>query len=214
MQNLRSFGLIQTVKISTQDLDRILEIRSKSERVEKHTGVVNYRYSKKEMNWLVEKLGLTGTITGGNFFETVNPFHVHTDTGKAKDLGNLKPKWNIVVPLSEQEDFNTVIFNQQWNGDASHFMIGSIYKYWPDPVYNLRKTDYTGVEGLTSIPFDEDDYLNYLTHLPYETVQGLSIKKVIPWSIGEVLIFDSTLLHCSSKFDGIKSGLTVLVSNV
>lgn len=206
--------MIRLTPLKENAIEKILEIEKHSERVEKHHGVVNHKFSKKEFNWLLEDLEINGTITGGNFFETPNPFHVHTDTGKKEELGNLNPKYNIVIPLTESEDHNTVIFDQQWHGDASHFMVGSIYKYWPDPVYNLRKNSYHGVKNITDFNFDVVKYRSYLKHLPYETVQGLSIKKVVPWKIGEALIFDSTLLHCGSYFQGIKKGLTILVSDV
>jgi hypothetical protein len=207
--------MIRVYDISDEVYARIENhLANDTTRVEKHNGVVNYKYSKESIRWLLDDLDLKGTITGGNYFETVNPFHVHTDTGKREELGDLKPKYNIVVPMAEDPSFNTVIFDQQWHGDASHFLVGSIYKYWPDPVYNLRKTDYEGVENLTSLPFNEDDYMNYLLHMPYETVQGLTIKQVVPWKKGQVLVFDSTLLHCSSYFNSKKLGLTVLVSDV
>lgn len=206
--------MIKIKKIENETVNKILNIRNQSERHEKHHGIVNYKFPKKWFNWLLDELDIDGTITGGNFFETPNPFHIHTDTGKKEDLANLSPKYNIVVPLSEETDHNTVIFEQQWFGDASHFMVGSIYKYWPDPVYNLRKSDYCEVKGVSSSEFDIDLYKTYLKHLPYETVQGLSIKQIVPWRIGEVLIFDSTLLHCGSYFSGIKKGLTILVSDV
>lgn len=206
--------MVELRQLTKTQLTQINNIKSTSERIEKHHGIVNFKFPKKQFDWLLEDLAITGKITGGNFFETPNPFHVHTDTGKKADLGNLKPKYNIVIPLTESDDHNTVIFDQQWHGDASHFMIGSIYKYWPDPVYNLRKTSYHGVKGLTDLNFDVNMYKTYLKHLPYETVQGLSIKQIVPWKVGEVLIFDSSLLHCGSYFTGIKKGLTILVSDV
>ena len=206
--------MIEIKKLTEDQINKILDIRDNSERVEKLHGIVNYRFPKSNFEWLLEDLNISGKITGGNYFQTPNPFHVHTDTGKKEDLGDLTPKYNIVIPLTEAEDHNTVIFDQQWHGDASHFMVGSIYKYWPDPVYNLRKSSYHGVQGITDFNFDVVQYRTYLKHLPYETVQGLSIKKVVPWHIGEALIFDSTLLHCGSYFSGIKKGLTILVSDV
>lgn len=206
--------MVEIKKLTSAQQDKILDIKSASERVVKHHGIVNYKFSKEDFNWLLEDLNIAGKITGGNFFETPNPFHVHTDTGKKEELGKLTPKYNIVIPLTEAEDHNTVIFDQQWHGDASHFMVGSIYKYWPDPVYNLRKSSYHGVENIGSFNFDINLYKSYLTHLPYETVQGLSIKQVVPWRIGEALIFDSSLLHCGSHFRGSKKGLTLLVSDV
>lgn len=206
--------MIRLTHLKENAIEKILEIKKDSERVEKHHGVVNHKFSKKQFNWLLKDLNIEGKITGGNFFETPNPFHVHTDTGKKEELGKLKPKFNIVIPLTEAEDHNTVIFDQKWHGDASHFMVGSIYKYWPDPVYNLRKSSYHGVKGLTDFNFHIKQYKDYLKHLPYETVQGLSIKKIVRWRIGEVIIFNSELLHCGSYFQGVKKGLTILVSDV
>lgn len=206
--------MVEIRELNEGQIKKIFDIRDNSERVEKLHGIVNHKFSKKEFNWLLEDLNITGKITGGNYFQTPNPFHIHTDTGKKEELGDLTPKYNIVIPLTEAEDHNTVIFDQQWHGEASHFMVGSIYKYWPDPVYNLRKNSYHGVKGITDFNFDLDQYKTYLKHLPYETVQGLSIKQVVPWRIGEALIFDSSLLHCGSYFRGVKKGLTILVSDV
>ena len=201
-------------KISQDSVQEIITWKQGCEKIIKHHGVINHKFPKKEAQWIVDLLGIKGTITGGNFFETPNPFHIHTDTGKKEELGDLKPKVNIVIPLTEADDHNTVIFDQQWHGDASHFMVGSIYKYWPDPVYNLRKSSYHGVKGLTHFNFHIKQYKDYLKHIPYETVQGLSIKEIVPWKIGEAIVFDSSLLHCGSYFQGIKKGLTILVSDV
>lgn len=189
------------------DIERILQERSESERVEKLHGIVNYKLRKPNLHWILEELGYGDhKIVGGNFFCTPNPFHVHTDNGIENE-----PDFNILIPLSESPDFNTVIFDQTYTGHASHFWVGSIYKYFPDPIYNERKTDYNGVVGLTQLHFDRDDYLKYLTHLPYETLQGLSIKKVHNWHLGDVYEFECNRLHCSSNFKGTKEGLTLLV---
>lgn len=206
--------MVRVQKLESGSLDRILEMKETCERVEKLHGVVNHKIKmKSDFNWLRDELSLEGKITGGNFFETPNPFHIHTDTGKREELGELNPKWNIVVPLVEDPTFKTVIFDQQWSGNAAHFWVGSLFKYFPEPVYNEKRTDYEGVENLTGKDFDVDDYVKYLRHLPYETVNGLSIKSVVPWKLGEVLVFDSTLLHSSSYFTKYKKGLTLLVSN-
>lgn len=200
--------------LTKEDLDKINQLEIAGKKVEKKAGVKNVMYHHSDVYWILEKLNISGTITGGNFFETPNPFQVHTDTGKISDLNGLKSTYNVVIPLSEQVDFNTVIFNQRHYGDASHFWRGSLFKYMPDPVYNLRKTDYETLEGYTNQPFDKDDYFKYLIHLPYENLFGLSIKQVVPWKIEDVLVFDSSLLHSASYFNGIKKGLSIFVSDV
>lgn len=189
------------------DIDRILQERSESERVDKLHGIVNYKLRKQNLHWILEELGYGDyKIVGGNFFCTPNPFHIHTDNGKENE-----PDFNILIPLSEQDDFTTIIFDQTYTGYASHFWVGSIYKYFPDPVYNERKIDYNGVQNLTGRPFSQTDYIKYLTHLPYETLHGLSIQRTHKWNIGDVYEFECNRLHGSSNFSGTKEGLTLLV---
>jgi len=187
--------------IKPSGLNYLLE---NSKKIEKHSGIVNYKFDKSLAS---EILGIDN-IVGGNFFETPNPFHVHVDTGLASD--KFRPKYNLLIPMSEEKDHKTVIFDQTYNGEASHFMVGSIYKYWPDPVYNKRKTDFRLVEGLQNMCIE--NYVNYLTHIPYESVKDLSIKKVIDWKMYQPIIFESKYLHCSSNFNGIKKGLTLLIA--
>lgn len=189
------------------DIERILEERSNSERVEKHYGIVNYKLRKPNLHWILEELGYGDhKIVGGNFFNTPNPFYVHTDNGKDN-----KPDFNILIPLNEHADFTTILYDQLYSGYASHFWVGSLYKYFPDPVYNEPKRDYDGVIGLINETFDVSMYLKYLTHLPYETLQGLSVQRVHNWKVGDVYTFECNRLHSSSNFKGTKEGLTLLV---
>ena len=189
------------------DIDTILKLRSESERVEKLHGIVNYKLQKPKLHWILEELGYNEhKIVGGNFFCTPNPFHIHTDNGKDN-----QPDFNILIPLTDHNDFTTVIFDQIYSGWASHFWVGGIYKYFPDPIYNERKTDYVGVQGLVDTPFDTTQYIDYLTQIPYETLNGLSIQRTHKWNIGDVYEFECNRLHCSSNFQGTKEGLTLLV---
>ena len=191
------------------DIERILLERDKSERVEKLHGVVNFKLNKPNLQYILDDLGFTDhKIVGGNFFTTPNPFHIHTDNGKDNE-----PDFNILIPLSEGVDHNTILFDQTYNGWASHFWVGSMYKYFPDPVYNLPKRDFINVNDIVTTRFDIELYTRYLSHLPYESVQGLSIKEVHKWKLGEHYIFECNRLHASSNFKDIKEGLTLLVKN-
>lgn len=190
-----------------QHIDKILLERENSERIEKHHGIVNHRLKKSNLHWILEELGYGDhKIVGGNFFSTPNPFHVHTDNGKDND-----PDFNILIPLNQQQDFTTVIYDQTYSGYASHFWVGSLYKYFPSPAYNEPKRDYIGVNNLISDSFNINFYVKYLTHLPYETLQGLSIQQSHTWKIGQVYKFECNRLHSSSNFKGTKEGLTLLV---
>lgn len=189
------------------DVNRLYEIRENSERIEKQHGVINHKLKKEELTWILDELGYSDhTIVGGNFFTTPNPFHIHTDNGK--DNG---PDFNILIPMNEQDDFYTVQFFQQYDGPASHFWVGSLYKYFPPPVYNEPKKDYNGVYNLGDGDLDITMYKDYLSHLPYESVKPLTIRTVTKWHKGIPIEFPCNRLHCSAKFDGVKEGLTLLV---
>ena len=53
-----------------------------------------------------------------------------------------------------------------------------------------------------SLVDNQDDYEKYLTHLPYENLFGLSIDRIVEWSIGDVIVFDCSQLHASNNFSG------------
>jgi len=190
-------------------IDRLLLFRDQCEKIEKHNGITNYKFDKKDAQWILDELDIKGTIVGGNFFSTPNPFIVHTDTGKKSE--NNTPSHNIVIPLTSEKDHYTVIFKQTYDGDAAHFMVGSVYKYWPDPVYNIRKDNYNDVQNLNWM--DQENYFKYLTHLPWETIKKLSIEKIVKWEIGVPIIFESKQLHCSANFCKRKEGLTLLIAS-
>lgn len=190
-----------------EDVEHLLWLRDNSERVEKHHGIINHKLVKKNYYWLLERYGIEGEIVGGNFFSTPTPFFVHTDSGTPEH----KPDLNLLIPLNEGRNFNSVVFEQTYNGNGAHFYVGNAFKYFPDPLYNKRMTDYSEVEGVVRYPFNEDDYMNYLTHIPYESLNGLSIEEIHRWKLGKGIIIPSNKLHCSSNFNGVKEGITVLI---
>lgn len=192
-----------------EDADHLLWLRDNSEKVEKHHGIINHKLVKNNYEWLLEKYNIDGEIVGGNFFTTPIPFFVHTDSGTPEH----KPDLNLVIPLNEQEDFNTIIFNQTYDGNGAHFYVGSTFKYFPDPIYNKRMEDYSEVNGCVDEDFDIDLYVKYLSHIPYASLKGLSIKSVQQWKKGKGSIIPSNHLHCSSNFNGVKEGLTLLIKN-
>ena len=47
--------------------------------------------------------------------------------------------------------------------------------------------------------FDEDIYKKYLTHEDINNLKGLEVELIFKWKIGDLLVFDRSNLHCSSK---------------
>lgn len=190
------------------DIDRILKDRENCKRIDKLHGIYNHRIEKSSLHWILEELGHGDCeIVGGNYFTTPVPFHIHTDNGKENE-----PDFNILVPLTpNRQQFATILFDQTYSGYAAHFRKGSLGQYLDRPVYNEIKYDFEGVENLWPAPFDEDMYMNYLTHMPYEWFNGLSVHSIFHWGLGSHLEFPCNQLHCSANFSGVKEGLTLLV---
>ena len=47
--------------------------------------------------------------------------------------------------------------------------------------------------------FDKKTHLNYLAHEDINNLRGLEVELIFKWKIGDLLIFDRSHLHCSSK---------------
>lgn len=141
-------------------------------------------------------------IDGGNYFETTVPYRLHCDSGKG--LSNLW--YNIVIPLEfTSTEYNAeynklIVTNQTWNGDAAFFVKGAK----TDNEYNASITDYSNVGNLAT---GIDSKLKSLcTHLPLQQLDGFTIKSIIDWEPGDIILFKRNLIHVTSNWH--KAGVT------
>lgn len=209
--------------LSSQDIEKILDLEKECERVEKQNGVINYKYSKLGIleKFIEEKLkNQLGQFTrhGGSYVITPEPFHVHTDTGKDDEMKDQRfPYKNILIPLmssSEKAPLYTIIFKQRNFGQAAHFWRGEKFSD-KKPTYNFKVTNYSDLEHFTDKGFDPDIHKKHLAHLPIESLYGLSIDQIIHWNVGDVVVFDCSSLHASNNFREYnikKHGLTYFSS--
>lgn len=151
-----------------------------------------------------------------NFYKIQNPYHLHSDTGKNNRISYIQGVIPLeIVPAVEAK---TVIFDQRVyfsseyifpnvgkNPDYEPFNnIGtwdpSIYEGWSDE-YKITE------EQAKEIWYDKWEYW-------IERHKGFSIKYVYKWNIGDILLFERSLLHAASmiKEAGLdyKSGLLFL----
>ncbi len=203
------------------ELDFITHQKNSCEKVLKQSGVINYKYSKggELERFLIEKFTPhLGSIYrhGGSFFETPEPFHVHTDSGKLEDMeGGFFPFKNILIPLvssSSHSPLYTVFFNQRNLGQASHFWKGFEF-HNKRPHYNFKVTDYGRLLNLRKSQFSREEHQEHLGHLPISCLQGLSIETTLQWTRGDAIVFDCSQLHASNNFrvfrNNLKSGLSL-----
>lgn len=149
------------------------------------------------------------------FYNIQNPYHIHSDTGKNNVIAYKQGVVPLEVNPSGQETY-TVIFDQRVYFASEY--IHPLYKKSPryEPFYNIGTWDPTTYEGWSDeykIPDDVGEKL-WLDQWSYwrEVYKGFSIKAIFPWKIGDVLVFDRSLLHAASLLDvaGVENKVGIL----
>jgi hypothetical protein len=65
----------------------------------------------------------------------------------------------------------------------------------------LRAIDHPNVEGcIEGYSIDTETWREYLSHIPYENIEGLEIDKIYKWEPGSAVIWDANQLHCADNF--------------
>jgi hypothetical protein len=143
------------------------------------------------------------TYCTGNFYKHSEPYLPHTDFKTFQ-----KNEINVVIPLAYTEALpNLIIFDQEWHLDSVTWCMHLPVQYF---------TTNIGVKGC---PFEYpvrnltnenicDELYTHLNHYPKETLYGLS-GKAYPFDIGSLILFDNRRIHATSKFKGIKTGITL-----
>jgi len=149
------------------------------------------------------------------FTESTICFQIHTDSGY-----NNKPLYKaIIIPL-QCDRGSTIFFDNHWYKDAAKFTRSA------DPFEHIkdkpeqfvtkdqRITDYSEISNYNDTPFDRQFYEQYLTHVPYENLHGLTVDSIVPWVPGDAIVFDRTQLHCASNEHDHKIGITLFTTRV
>jgi hypothetical protein len=149
-------------------------------------------------------LGKNLMYTGGNFYRHDKPYLPHTDY-KTYENNTL----NVVIPLSyTNSQPSLIIFDQKWELDSVTWCMQYSVQYFR---YNIGvkgcPAEYP-VIGLTDKEIDNELYTKYLNHYPKIFLRGLS-GKVFPFEVGSILVFDNRHIHCTSKLDGEKLGISL-----
>jgi len=148
-------------------------------------------------------------ITAAFFFQTDYPHIIHNDD--TFELPETVYK-GITIPLY-LENFTgnypkLCFFNQFYFYGPAKFFNGSenIPTYYNKQIYEYSEVDNLSKEKIL-------DVNGYFTHLKPKWLEGLSFHSALDWIPGNILIFDSVRLHCSSDFRslGIKSKLGISI---
>lgn len=151
-----------------------------------------------------------------NFYRIENPYHLHTDTGKNNRISYMQG----VIPL-ETDPVNTgktVIFDQKAYFSSEYIFPNLDKPSNYEPFHNIGTWDPSVYEGWTDEYKISEDQAKEIWYDKWkfwiERYKGFSIKEIYHWNVGDILLFNRTLLHASSlmKEAGVnyKSGLLFL----
>jgi len=126
----------------------------------------------------------------GLFQESYMPVTLHVDTGF--DFEKIIFKQTL-LPLSDIGE--TIIFKNRFYGCSTTFSIDP--KELAAKGYNKRSSEHLKLYGNND--FDKDIHIKYLSHEDENNLKGLEVEMVFKWKLGDLLVFDRTNLHCSSK---------------
>jgi hypothetical protein len=153
---------------------------------------------------LENTLGRKLEFVTGNFYKHTTPYLPHTDFKTYE--GNYL---NIVIPLLYSGDrASLVVFDQTWSQDSITWCMHHPVQHF---TYN------TGVKGcpyeypvnsLTGIEIDHIFYTQHLSHYPKQCLFGLS-GTAYPFEPGSIIVFDNRHIHCTSKMNGEKLGISL-----
>ena len=147
-----------------------------------------------------------GSRSLGLFQESYKPVTLHVDTGFDFEKKIFK---QTLLPLSNEGE--TIIFRNRFYGCSTTFSIDP--KELSAKGYNKRSSEHLDLFGKKE--FDENTYKKYLTHEDINNLKGLEVELIFKWKIGDLLVFDRSNLHCSSKnINKKKLGFTSLTKKI
>ena len=126
----------------------------------------------------------------GLFQESYMPVTLHVDTGFDFKKKIYK---QTLLPLSDGGE--TIIFKNRYYGCSTTFSIDP--KELSAKGYNKRSSEHLSLYGNNN--FDKEIYEKYLTHEDINNLKGLEVEIIFNWKLGDLLVFDRSNLHCSSK---------------
>lgn len=207
--------------LSKEDVDHLISLYSNeqsnvnSPAVYKNTGPVtldlkNY-ITDPVITRILEKLKLAigvFEITSAFFFYTETPHIIHNDD--TFELPDVYKAITIPLQINGTGIPKLCFFDQfYFHGPAKFFNDSNNIPTY----YNKQVYDYTDVDGISNVAFDESTRCTYLTHLNPKWLKGLTFWGTLNWQPRNILVFDSTRLHCASDFNqqGIKSKLGISI---
>ena len=179
---------------------------NESDVIQKNTGPKVLKIEKDHLllrpilESMQEKL-LSFEVRYAHFFDVTDPHIIHKD-----DEFEFPHSYKaFTIPLNiygESDNIKLITFDQYYYGGPAKFFYGE--KSIENVYYNTPITSYEDVQECSDAGIEQNIKDEYLGHLSDSWLQGLTVNKMLDWTIGDILCFDSLSLHCSSNFKSKK----------
>ena len=181
----------------------------------------------QQLHWIKPKIDQIFLDWELDFFalqEAIAPWKIHADIRWYPDK---LPYKVIILPLDVEPttgpvspdqwpDSYTLSFNQRnylskWNKQLPITANDQGHPQWPRPCEAIQNENLVSGYHISC-----DFWEKYLTHVPYEYVEGLTLDKVHKWIPRSLVYHDNTALHCADNFlvNGIKTKRCLMLFTV
>lgn len=203
--------------INNEKIQELIEYHNNNEKIQKNTGaeisyvIENY---KDKSNGILDEILEMLKIQFGNFnvrtahyFDVSKPHILHIDD----KFSYPKSYKAFTIPLqirgTEDNKAKLVFFDQYYYDGPAKFLNGSdvsnVPIYYNEYITEYDRVFYKGDAGISP------EHKKILSHLKDEWLEGLTVQRYFPWTIGSIIAFDSLQIHSASDFTscGITSKL-------
>ena len=141
----------------------------------------------------------THVIDGVCIHHHLKPYDTHADFITCQngipvvDHTIHKPSYTALIPLTEDPLDTTVGFDQIAT-ESNAFM------------------DYKAVNNPLSNHIDDETWDKYCGHCHKDDQQYLTLKKIVPWHKGDLIVFHRKLFHAGANFNTTKKSIIIRLS--
>ena len=135
--------------------------------------------------------GPAATFKPKNSSRTQTQYTILDDDGQFVVIDNIKSFYDEI-----KDSLGKQIVKDNKKFTVTKEFLGKLVSLLSSKRYNLWTSEHITDET----PFNKENYDEYLSHLPYDLLDGLKIERVFDWKPGSALIWNRTKLHSSNNY--------------
>ena len=136
-------------------------------------------------------------ITTVNLNWDYKPGGVHSDGYLTHDKHDKIAKTYLIPIVMDHENYHTLLFDK---ASKKAVTLNRELGLGNDGIVTYEQVDRNYFETLGDTPFNKEIYNQYLSHLDYHNLRGLSTVEIMTWNLGRAIYWPREQLHCSADF--------------